>query len=234
MGAFVRVLTVIGVAALLAGAGWAYPMRNEPSPVLPLLLLAAGGAACLLATALYVVAESRPAGLRADATGEPGAPSRLPTPRWWAPVGAVGATDLLFGAMVSPVLAGAGGLLVVAAYGLAGAARRSSGAGPEDLDRATVRAAREIQRFGGSDGSGVDAVVAHVARGAGRITMVGPDGALGDQVLPSVAKAELAVALAGARRHENFPPEVVGRIRTGRYEWTRMAGIQLGGPPNVA
>jgi hypothetical protein len=41
----------------------------------------------------------------------------------------------------------------------------------------------------------------------------------------------LAVALAGARRHENFPPEVVGRIRTGRYEWTRMAGIQLGGPP---
>lgn len=34
--------------------------------------------------------------------------------------------------------------------------------------------------------------------------------------------------------HESFDGEFAAKVRTGPYEWTRMAGIQIGGPANEA
>ncbi|TAI40334.1 hypothetical protein EWI31_33090, partial [Streptomyces tsukubensis] len=41
---------------------------------------------------------------------------------------------------------------------------------------------------------------------------------------------EAAAGKAGLTLHESFDGEFAARVRTGPYEWTRMAGIQIGGP----
>lgn len=65
-----------------------------------------------------------------------------------------------------------------------------------------------------------------------RIVLVGEDGDWGDLVAPSYAVAESATQKAGITVHEDFDGEFAAKVRTGPYEWSRMAGIQVGGPSN--
>ncbi|MEU0060426.1 hypothetical protein ABZ035_29095, partial [Streptomyces sp. NPDC006334] len=49
---------------------------------------------------------------------------------------------------------------------------------------------------------------------------------------PSVEIARKAVEKSGITAHESFDGEFAAKVKTGPYEWTRMAGIQVGGPSN--
>ncbi|MEU9559588.1 hypothetical protein [Streptomyces fumanus] len=99
-------------------------------------------------------------------------------------------------------------------------------------ERVVGRVARRIGAFSKAHG-GAEGQVAYLGRGA-RIVLVGADGDWGDVVAPSYEIAEKAVAQAGITVHESFDGEFAGKVRTGPYEWSRMAGIQVGGPRNGA
>ncbi|MER5492783.1 hypothetical protein [Streptomyces sp. NPDC002490] len=94
--------------------------------------------------------------------------------------------------------------------------------------RRVNRLAREIGAFGKAHG-GTEGHVAHLGRKGARIVLVGSDGAWGDLVAPSPEVAEAAVERAGITVHPTFDGAFAARVRTGRYEWSRMAGSQLGG-----
>ncbi|WP_037607318.1 hypothetical protein [Streptacidiphilus rugosus] len=98
---------------------------------------------------------------------------------------------------------------------------------PRDEKRA-ARIAKNVKAFAAAHGGSADGVVEYVGTLATRIALVGADGAWGDQVAPSYAVAERAVELSGVNRAENFEGELGLRVKTGAYEWRRMAGIQLG------
>lgn len=97
---------------------------------------------------------------------------------------------------------------------------------PRDEKRAQ-RIAKNVKAFAAAHGGGADGVVEYVGTIATRIALVGADGQWGDQVAPSVAVAERAVELSGITRHDAFEGEPALRVKTGAYEWRRMAGIQL-------
>jgi hypothetical protein len=44
-----------------------------------------------------------------------------------------------------------------------------------------------------------------------------------------MAIAEKAVEKSGITVHEDFDGEFAAKVKTGEYEWKRMAGIQIGG-----
>ncbi|MFE0420942.1 hypothetical protein [Streptomyces sp. NPDC058953] len=98
-------------------------------------------------------------------------------------------------------------------------------------DRKAARLAREITAFAKKHG-GAEGQLAHIGQAGTRIVLVGSDGAWGDLVAPTYAVAESAAGKAGITLHEEFDGEFAAKVRTGPYEWTRMAGIQLGGPAN--
>ena len=75
----------------------------------------------------------------------------------------------------------------------------------------------------------VSAVVEPIGQGRVRLVLVAPDRTLGDLVVNDEATARAAAALAGADVEDAFSRELGARIRTGPYEWVRMAGSQLGG-----
>ncbi|OIJ89156.1 hypothetical protein [Streptomyces colonosanans] len=105
------------------------------------------------------------------------------------------------------------------------------GAGAKQAAKAERRAARlakEINAFAKAHG-GAEGHVAYIGRRGARIVLVGGDGGWGDLVAPTYAVAEKAVQKAGITVHEAFEGEFAGKVKTGTYEWTRMAGIQLGG-----
>lgn len=109
----------------------------------------------------------------------------------------------------------------------------------QDADRADAKAertaaklARRIETFAAAHG-GAEAQVAYIGERGSRIVLVGEDGDWGDLVAPDQAVAERAVAKAGVTVHETFDGEFAAKVRTGPYEWTRMAGIQVGGPSNT-
>lgn len=91
-------------------------------------------------------------------------------------------------------------------------------------DRIIRRLAKQARRFAEAHGGATAAVEYLGARGT-RIVLVGGDGFWGDLVAPSQATAQRAVEAAGLALREDFG----GDVRTGPYEWKRMAGIQLGG-----
>jgi hypothetical protein len=103
---------------------------------------------------------------------------------------------------------------------------------PKRAERQAAKLAKQISAFAKSHGGSAEGQLAHIGRGTTRIVLVGSDGGWGDLVAPQYSVAERAVALAGIKVHEDFDGELAARVRTGRYEWTRMAGIQLGGPSN--
>ena len=100
-------------------------------------------------------------------------------------------------------------------------------------ERRAARLARQITTFAATHGGTAEATVEYVGARGSRIVLVAQDGTWGDLVAPTPAIAQDAVTRAGVTVHEDFEGEFAGRIRTGRYEWTRMAGFQMGGPANT-
>ncbi|MDG9705143.1 hypothetical protein [Streptomyces sp. DH37] len=98
--------------------------------------------------------------------------------------------------------------------------------------RWVTKLAKEITRFAGERGGGADAQIAYLGERGVRIVLVGADGGWGDLVAPSREVAEKAAEKAGVTVHETLDGDLAARIRTGPYEWERMAGIQVGGPEN--
>lgn len=107
-----------------------------------------------------------------------------------------------------------------------------AGAGPDAKDeRRTAKLVKQISAFAQAHG-GAEGQVAYLGQKGARIVLVGGDGQWGDLVASTHALAEEAVKRSGITVHESFDGEFANKVRTGPYEWTRMAGIQVGGPRN--
>ncbi|MEV6649590.1 hypothetical protein [Streptomyces sp. NPDC051219] len=100
-------------------------------------------------------------------------------------------------------------------------------------ERLAAKLAKQIDAFSKSHG-GAEGQLAYLGQLGTRIVLVGEDGGWGDLVAPSHAMAARAAEKAGLTLHESFDGEFAAKVRTGPYEWTRMAGIQVGGPSNSA
>jgi hypothetical protein len=100
-------------------------------------------------------------------------------------------------------------------------------------ERRAARLARQITSFAAAHGGSAEATVEYLGARGSRIVLVGANGEWGDLVAPTPAVAADAVTRAGVTVHEDFDGEFAARLRTGRYEWTRMAGFQMGGPANT-
>lgn len=100
-------------------------------------------------------------------------------------------------------------------------------------ERKATRLARQIRAFARAHGGSVDGHMAHLGRERVRVVLVAADGAWGDLVTTGPPVAERAMALAEITVHPDFDTALAAKIRTGEYEWQRMAGSQLGGgsPP---
>ncbi|MFJ1754389.1 hypothetical protein [Kitasatospora sp. NPDC088134] len=94
-------------------------------------------------------------------------------------------------------------------------------------ERRAKRIAKHLSSFAAQHGGSADGVVEYVGRTATRIVVVGADGTWGDQVAPTYAIGRRAAELAGLTLHEDFDGELGLKVRTGPYEWKRMAGIQI-------
>ncbi|MFF5568704.1 hypothetical protein ACFY7Z_11590 [Streptomyces sp. NPDC012623] len=94
--------------------------------------------------------------------------------------------------------------------------------------RGAARLARQIEAFAREHG-GAEGQLAYIGQAGTRIVLVGQDGAWGDLVAPTHEVARGAAERAGLTLHESFDGEFAARVRTGPYEWSRMAGLQLGG-----
>jgi hypothetical protein len=99
-------------------------------------------------------------------------------------------------------------------------------------EREVARLARRIEAFATAHG-GAQAQVAYLGERGARIVLVGEDGGWGDVVARSYDTAGKAVEKSGITVQEAFDGELAAKVKTGPYEWTRMAGIQLGGPSNT-
>lgn len=108
----------------------------------------------------------------------------------------------------------------------------SSPAADARAERRAAKLAKQIKAFAGAHG-GADGQLAHTGRTGTRIVLVGEDGGWGDLMAPSHAVAVSAVERAGITLHESFDGDFAAKVRTGPYEWSRMAGIQVGGPSNA-
>jgi hypothetical protein len=95
-------------------------------------------------------------------------------------------------------------------------------------ERKVARLAKQINAFSKAHG-GAEGQIAYIGQRGARIVLVGEDGGWGDLVAPSYEIAEKAVAKSGITTHESFDGEFAAKVRTGAYEWKRMAGIQIGG-----
>jgi hypothetical protein len=95
-------------------------------------------------------------------------------------------------------------------------------------ERRAAKLAKQIDAFAKAHG-GAEGQLAYLGQTGTRIVLVGEDGGWGDLVAPSYEIAEKAVAKSGITTHESFDGEFAAKVRTGAYEWKRMAGIQIGG-----
>ncbi|KAA6222552.1 hypothetical protein CP973_11975 [Streptomyces albofaciens JCM 4342] len=100
-------------------------------------------------------------------------------------------------------------------------------------ERRTAALAKAVRAFAAAHGGSTGAQLAHIGRGRVRIALVGADGQWGNLVADSQDIARAAAERAGAELHEDFDGDFAAKVRTGRYEWSRMAGIQVGGPANT-
>jgi hypothetical protein len=98
--------------------------------------------------------------------------------------------------------------------------------------RRAARLAKQIQAFSKAHG-GAEGQLAHLGQTGTRIVLVGEDGEWGDLVAPDHAVAVSAAEKSGITLHESFDGDFAAKVRTGPYEWSRMAGIQVGGPSNT-
>ncbi|MEU3446789.1 hypothetical protein AB0H29_06095 [Streptomyces thermolilacinus] len=100
----------------------------------------------------------------------------------------------------------------------------------KQAERTAAKLAKQIQAFATKHG-GAQGQLAYTGQAGTRIVLVGEDGGWGDLVAPSQEIARGAAEKAGLTLHETFDGELAAKVRTGPYEWSRMAGIQLGGEP---
>ncbi|MFD5428655.1 hypothetical protein [Streptomyces sp. NPDC127084] len=98
-------------------------------------------------------------------------------------------------------------------------------------DRKAAKLAKQIGAFAKAHG-GAEGQLAYIGERGTRIVLVGEDGGWGDIVAPTHAIAVSAAEKSGITMHESFDGDFAAKVRTGPYEWTRMAGIQVGGPSN--
>lgn len=110
----------------------------------------------------------------------------------------------------------------------AAAVTTPSGGGRDE--RRTARLAKRITAFASTHGGGAEGQIAYLGQRGARIVLVAEDGTWGDLVAPSRELAERAATRAGITLHEKFDGALAEKVRTGPYEWSRMAGIQLGAP----
>lgn len=101
----------------------------------------------------------------------------------------------------------------------------------KQAERKAAGLAKQIGAFVKAHG-GAEGQLAYLGQMGTRIVLVGEDGGWGDLVAPSHDIAQAAAEKAGITLHESFDGEFAAKVRTGPYEWTRMAGIQVGGPSN--
>ncbi|WP_149179562.1 hypothetical protein [Streptomyces sp. TRM49041] len=101
----------------------------------------------------------------------------------------------------------------------------------KQAERTAAKLAKQIQAFAKKHG-GAQGQLAYIGQAGTRIVLVGEDGEWGDLVAPDNKTAQGAAEKAGLTLHESFDGELAAKVRTGPYEWSRMAGIQLGGPAN--
>ncbi|GAA2081832.1 hypothetical protein GCM10009801_41130 [Streptomyces albiaxialis] len=101
-----------------------------------------------------------------------------------------------------------------------------------DTSKKAARLAKEIGAFVRAHGGSAEGQIAYVGEKGFRVSLVGEDGGWGDLMAPSREIAEQALEQAGVTVKESFDGEMADRVRTGPYEWTRMAGVQIGGPAN--
>jgi hypothetical protein len=100
-------------------------------------------------------------------------------------------------------------------------------------ERRVARLAKQIDAFAQSHGGGAEATVEYIGEIGTRIVLVGENGEWGDLVAPTYELAQRAVERSGVTVHEDFDGDFAAKIRTGPYEWKRMAGIQIGSPTNT-
>ncbi|OKK08764.1 hypothetical protein AMK26_05795 [Streptomyces sp. CB03234] len=98
-------------------------------------------------------------------------------------------------------------------------------------ERKAAKLAKQIQAFSKEHG-GAEGQLAYLGQMGTRIVLVGEDGGWGDLVAPTHEVAKSAAEKAGLTLHDSFDGDLAAKVRTGPYEWTRMAGIQVGGPSN--
>lgn len=96
--------------------------------------------------------------------------------------------------------------------------------------RQTARLTRQIRAFVTAHGGSAEGQISHLGARGYRLVLVGADGTWGDLVAARREAAEEAAEAAGITLYDTFDGALAARVRTGPYEWRRMAGIQLGGP----
>lgn len=111
--------------------------------------------------------------------------------------------------------------------------QQGGGSAPDGrAGRRAARLAKQIRSFAGRHGGAAGGQLAYIGQTGVRIVLVAEDGTWGDLVAPDHATALRAAEQAGITLRESFDGELAAKVRTGPYEWSRMAGIQLGGPKN--
>ncbi|MFI2261860.1 hypothetical protein [Streptomyces tubercidicus] len=98
--------------------------------------------------------------------------------------------------------------------------------------RRTAKLTKQIRAFADSHGGSAEGQLAHLGRGRIRIALVGANGEWGNLVADSFDSAKDAATAAGITLQDEFDGDLAAKVRTGPYEWSRMAGIQVGGPSN--
>ncbi|OON74722.1 hypothetical protein [Streptomyces tsukubensis] len=108
---------------------------------------------------------------------------------------------------------------------------RAAAAATKEAARDERRAARIAKRIGAfaRKHGGAEGQLAHVGQRGTRIVLVGADGHWGDLFASDHEVAREAVRMAELTVHESLDGELASKMRTGPYEWKRMAGIQVGG-----
>ncbi|MEU4211992.1 hypothetical protein AB0F13_18625 [Streptomyces sp. NPDC026206] len=99
-------------------------------------------------------------------------------------------------------------------------------------NKQAAKLAKQITAFARSHGGAAEGQLAHIGRGSTRIALVGANGEWGNLVAGSYETAQQAAELAGITLHDDFDGEFAAKVRTGPYEWSRMAGMQIDGPSN--
>ena len=95
-------------------------------------------------------------------------------------------------------------------------------------ERRVARLTRRLRGFAAAHGGTAEGQIAYLGARGYRLVLVGADGGWGDAVAPERESLVRAAEAAGVTLHDTLDGDLAARLRTGPYEWRRMAGIQLG------